>query len=129
MTMVAVYGSLKEGFSNHDVLEGAPFLCRGVVDGYRMHSLYSYPMVVRGDSKVHVEVYEVDEDGLEALDRLEGYPYYYDRCEVEVNTKHCPVFAQMYFGLDDQVDGRPVVESGYWSRGAYESDEIWPDEN
>lgn len=78
-----VYGSLLSGLGNHHVLEGAKFqggVCLPLK--VQMISLGSYPALVRGDEQtrcIHGEVYEVDDEGLQRLDFLEGHPRFYRR--------------------------------------------------
>ena len=66
--LVAVYGTLKRGYSNHTLLHGADFIA-------------DKPGVGKN---VKVEVYLVDKDTLEALDMLEGHPDWYERKQKNV---------------------------------------------
>lgn len=79
MPLVFIYGTLKQGFPLHDKgLLGAPFL--GVyrtVDAYPMLIAQNFygPMMLdkpRHGLRVDGELYEVDEDRLEKLDKLEA---------------------------------------------------------
>jgi len=115
MTIVAVYGSLKKGFSNHDFLVDADYLADAKVKGWDMYSFGPYPMAVPGDGTIAVELYAVDSQTLRSLDGLEGYPRFYDRKVVECWTEWCPVEAWMYFGTPDQVERLPQVGSGVWT--------------
>lgn len=115
--IVAVYGSLKSGFYNHRFLEAddTTFLADAQVDGFTMYSLGSYPMIVKGNGVVSVELYEVSRETFARLDRLEGFPTFYGRSVVTAETIHCPVEAWIYFGKPEQVKGRKRVSSGIWS--------------
>jgi len=86
--LVSVYGTLKEGWGNHRLLDKAP-----VSRGYAMVDKLSgvgFPIVKLGDNyKLYVEVYEVDKGELASLDSLEGYtegctPTFYDRKTTKV---------------------------------------------
>lgn len=83
---VFVYGSLKKGHSNSYLLEGYNFLGRAYIEGpYRMMSLGYFPGVTDGHeetSRIYGEVWVVDEQGLGALDLLEGHPTFYERVKV-----------------------------------------------
>lgn len=114
--VVAVYGSLKRGFYNHHLLERSRFLATGTVHGLVMHSLGSYPMVVKGRGSIHVELFEVDAATFAALDRLEGFPSFYGREVVTVQTDYCPVEAWLYLGQPYQVKGQRRVASGDWQQ-------------
>lgn len=120
MTRVFVYGSLKRGHSNHGLLESAKYVGRDMVLGpFEMYSLGYFPGVVdkgrEADiSPIYGEVYEVDKEGLAALDLLEGHPDFY--CREKLTTEN-GVRAWMYvwkmpdrFPKDEQV-----IPSGMWS--------------
>ena len=76
-SLVAVYGSLRRGFGNNDLLSTSRFLGEEWIEGnYTMYNLGFYPGVVEGSTepnKIRVEVYEVEDDVLARLDRLEGF--------------------------------------------------------
>jgi gamma-glutamylcyclotransferase (GGCT)/AIG2-like uncharacterized protein YtfP len=114
-TLVAVYGSLKRGFYNHRLLEASTFMATGLVDGFEMFSLGSYPMVIPGNGKISVEVFEVDFPTFGQLDRLEGFPSFYGRQVVTVETPHCPIETWMYVGMPQQVKRCKRIRSGVWT--------------
>jgi gamma-glutamylcyclotransferase (GGCT)/AIG2-like uncharacterized protein YtfP len=68
-----VYGSLKKGYHNHFLLEEAKFLGKKTIKG-TMYSLNHFPgVVLKGESEIEGELYEVDDKTLNLVDRLEGY--------------------------------------------------------
>jgi gamma-glutamylaminecyclotransferase len=77
--LVFVYGSLKEGYGNHRLLQASTLVHHATLPyGHRMFSLGGFPGVVEADLSsgypIHGEVYEVTERTLfESLDYLEGY--------------------------------------------------------
>lgn len=84
-TAVFVYGSLRRGLHNHDLLTrvGAEFVGTARVLG-RLVGLGSFPGFYRSGAQrslrpVVGEIYLVNAAGLEALDRLEGHPTLYRR--------------------------------------------------
>ena len=86
---VFVYGTLKRGFHNHPAMEGAEFLGSGttavrlplVADEY----FIPYLLNREGEGEhVRGEVYRVDDAVFAKLDRLENYPAYYDRQQLQV---------------------------------------------
>ena len=89
MINVAVYGSLKKGLHNHHLLKS--IRAKGglvtSISGFDLYPYYDsmFPCIVRGTGCVEVEVYSIDEEDLEILDTLEGYPHFYKRCLVTTN--------------------------------------------
>jgi gamma-glutamylcyclotransferase (GGCT)/AIG2-like uncharacterized protein YtfP len=114
--IVAVYGSLREGFGNHRILEGSEKLGTHWVPGYEMFSLGAYPGVRKGNTHVFTEVYTVDKPTMERLDMLEGFrgegeSNFYDR--VEVDTPHGTAY--MYTLEDEVYKQSEPVDSGNWA--------------
>ena len=109
--IVAVYGSLKQGHGNNRLL--ADSRCLGVTrtrPEYTLYSLGYFPCVApHGDTAVQVEVYEVDERVFGNLDRLEGYPSFYDRKKIDTEYGE----AWMYF-IDEERDDNVKIASGVW---------------
>lgn len=85
---VFVYGTLKEGYSNHTLLKGSKFIGKAttkerfIMIGKDM----SFPYILEQSSKGKIitgEVYEVDYSTLLNLDRLEGNPYHYYKEKID----------------------------------------------
>jgi len=87
-TLVFVYGTLRRGGRLHGYhMRAAEFVGRGRVYGFGMYDLGSYPAAVpttNATSTLVGEVYEVDAEGLAALDQVEGVPRFYGRSTVTV---------------------------------------------
>jgi gamma-glutamylaminecyclotransferase len=92
MSLLFVYGSLKQGFPNEHVNTGRRFAGR-----YRTHDRYGMYLLGPGEvpclvapsgvgHQVIGELYEVTDDDLRRMDRLEriGEPQGYERVEVPV---------------------------------------------
>jgi len=78
--LVAVYGTLRQGFPNNDLLEYSEYLGDDILDGFLMFDLGFFPGVIRyGDDSILVEVYNVDDYTLSNLDLLEGKDRVYKR--------------------------------------------------
>lgn len=107
---VAVYGTLRQGFGNHRLLEHSKFLGKTKTDAiFSMHGRIVPWISNGGDTQITVEVYEIDEQTLQSLDWLEGYPNYYDR--QIINTEFGE--AWIYF-IDNRLVGN-YIESGDWA--------------
>jgi gamma-glutamylcyclotransferase (GGCT)/AIG2-like uncharacterized protein YtfP len=112
---VAVYGSLRQGLGNHRLLEQSELVGIHTVSlPYTMLDLGSFPGLVRNKWKttpITVEVYAVDDETMESLDWLEGYPRFYNREQVEIGDKE----AWIYFLADrTQYVRTATVASGDW---------------
>lgn len=112
---VFVYGTLKRGFCFHHLLEqgGAEYVGAFVTPPkYTMLDLGRYPAVVlNGRTPIHGEVYEVSKDCFKRLDRLEGYPDFYNRTTLHTHFGK----AWMYHLNNPDTGGRVgIVLSGVW---------------
>jgi gamma-glutamylcyclotransferase (GGCT)/AIG2-like uncharacterized protein YtfP len=90
MTKVFVYGTLKSGgaIRGLDGQPGAELLGDAVTtdSSYTLFDLGSFPAVgLKGNNKIKGEVWEIDEEIFASLDRIEGYPDFYNRKQVETN--------------------------------------------
>lgn len=110
--IVFVYGSLRKGFGNHPLLERSKYLGEHFTeDEYTMYSMGAFPVVAEGGgSHIFGEVYEVDDNVFSALDRLEGYPDFYNRKQIRTEWG----LAWMYYHVEAPAH-LPVVESGNWA--------------
>ena len=111
---VFVYGTLKAGQPNHHWLAEADFLGRRRLIGGHLHDLGPYPMAVLAEGSqavLHGELYELNADGLNRLDRLEGYPADYDRSLRRLSDGRT---AWVYHGRHQQVGLAPVIPHGDW---------------
>ena len=86
--LVSVYGTLKETWGNHRLLERTPII-KGHI-GISKLGGRGFPIIKLGnDYRLNVEVYEVNASDLGSLDSLEGYregqtPTFYDRKRTDV---------------------------------------------
>lgn len=111
---VFVYGTLRAGEANHDLLAGHERLGPARTEPrFELVDLGAYPALVPGgDTAIVGEVYRVDGPTLAALDRLEGHPHFYKRVAVRL---HDGRLAQAYVLPADAVAGRPRISGGDWS--------------
>ncbi len=86
--VVGVYGTLKKGHYNHDLLKHCEFIGTKEISHLKLYTLGGFPGVKQSDSpddKVMMELYKVDMQTLEELDWLEGIPYLYRRFQTDNN--------------------------------------------
>jgi gamma-glutamylcyclotransferase (GGCT)/AIG2-like uncharacterized protein YtfP len=111
---VAVYGTLKEGESNHlRLLPGEKPVFRGFVTiPYRMFENGEYPMLVpdRERHPIWVEVFDLSPEKIRELDALEE-PYEYRRHRIDVAELGD---LEIYAHDAPAPAGFALVESGEW---------------
>lgn len=113
MTLVFVYGSLRRGECNHRVLAGARMIAAAQTSPrFRLVDLGAYPALLAGGATAVLgEVYEVDGETLERLDRLEGHPTFYRREPMVLDNDQI-AYVYVFVG---NVPGRArEVPSGDW---------------
>ena len=107
---VAVYGSLRRGLHNHVLLKDSKFVQEfEELLPFEMKSLGSFPALIPSKQvhRIVFELYEVDEDTMQSLDWLEGYPSHYNR------KKHNGYW--FYFQEKTEgIQGLETVSSGDW---------------
>lgn len=115
--LVAVYGSLRQGLSNHQYHLGqATYLGTFNTEPvYNLHSLGGFPgLKENGNTSVVMEVYEVNEVEAHSIDRLEGYtpgetPYFYDKKDINTPWGIASVYTYV-----KELPKSSIVESGDW---------------
>ena len=132
MTRVFVYGTLKQGYGNNYLMEGATFVGHGQTVGkYRLLNS-GFPVLWprahrpgddRRNAHVRGEVYKVNDETLARLDRLEGEGHMYHRRQRLVRLDDGrTVKAHMYIGSTTHWQSRhraydPPPSGVYnWSR-------------
>lgn len=112
MNYVFVYGTLKSNNRNHHYLENAEFIGDGVLSGYKMWNLGSYPAIKEEVGFVMGEVYQVDEKTLSLIDKLEDEGNLYKKVlESVVLTNGKTIECYVYVYLLD-IEGYPLNNEG-----------------
>lgn len=115
--LVAVYGTLKKGYSNYwHYLSGADYIGSG-------RTLNKYPLLIHGlpylidevdrGYNVEVDVFAVSDARLRELDRLEGHPNWYRRKQIPINVKGKTLTCWIYFNIKEQVTDDSVLHRKY----------------
>ena len=114
---LAVYGSLRQGHSNHSLLDDQEYVAtvRTYLD-FEMHNLGYFPGLEESDksSLITLELYRVDPDCWLRIEALEGYPDFYERKDITVLEEEWGVY---YIKGEEYFDNRSLgaVLSGDWS--------------
>ena len=129
-TLVAVYGTLKKGYSNyHHHLSTAKYVGPG-------ETLDKYPLIIDGlpyllnkqgvGNYVEVDLFLVDNDTFKMLDQLESHPTWYYRERINIDTKDGTVMSAFVY-FNDTVDDTGVHHKTYTqevSGHSYYDDEV-----
>jgi gamma-glutamylcyclotransferase (GGCT)/AIG2-like uncharacterized protein YtfP len=110
--LLFVYGSLKKGFDNHNIL-GNSAKRLGKARTVKKFSMYedsfgNYPYIVDEPySKIKGELYQIMRaDLMQKLDEFEGVPDYYERKKIEVKSHHGVKRAFVYIRKDVEVSDK-----------------------
>lgn len=112
--LIFVYGTLRSTESRSSVLTNSKFIGEyKSLQKYTMVNLGNFPGIFdEGTTQIFGEVYSVENDVLETLDRIEGHPDFYQRKPILLSNFNKTVFA--YFLEKDRYHSYPLIESGNW---------------
>ena len=108
---VFVYGTLMRNQRNHKYLEDATYIGDGVIDGYYMYNLGTYPGIVAGKGKVLGEVYQVTREIEKKLDCLEEEGELYLKKPEMVRLNDSQIIEAMVYVYNKSVNGCEKIES------------------
>ena len=111
-TLIAVYGTLRQGFGNNRLLNGCRMVGSGWTDQKFQLTASGIPFVhpKKKVSKIRVEIFEIPEDRMDSIDGLEGHPTWYKRVLIPITLDNeKPVEAELYFNIQE---GSTLIESG-----------------
>ncbi|MCG7498710.1 gamma-glutamylcyclotransferase [Vibrio sp. Of7-15] len=108
--LVFVYGTLREGESNHGLLESSEYLgsCQ-TLPQFALFDLGPYPAAILGKTAIVGEVYRVDILTMANLDQLEEYPKLYDRIKTQT-----PFGSAWIYLYQNSSELRSVIDSNDW---------------
>ena len=114
--MAFVYGTLKQGFSGHRLLEGTTFVGKATtVDKYLLTS-NRYPLLSESQQlcRVRRECYKISEKVLVRLDKYEGVPHYYSRDSIKVEIDDTKEVHDVFTYFCENELGLTVHEDGHY---------------
>ena len=100
-SIIGVYGTLKRGMRNFYLLKNSKFLGQAIIRGLKMYSLGGIPGVKPGNrsNKIKMELFEVSQNTLRQIDKLEGIPYMYQRYKASyLKNKNDSIYFYLYQG-------------------------------
>lgn len=108
---VAVYGTLKYGYSNYFAyLSTSSFLGSGKTKDKYPLVVDRLPYLIEDKGKgyhVNVDVFKVTGSVFDNLDILEGHPNWYQRKQIRIDLKGKSVLCWVYFNIRETSKGRP----------------------
>lgn len=115
--LVAVYGTLRKDQGNWKWAlsdsETAEMLGEERIKGFGMVSLGGFPAVytdTENEEGIQSEIYAVNDNVFYSLDRLEGYPHFYNRKEIDTQYGK----AWIYFIDSYSKESSNQIEDGDW---------------
>lgn len=100
--LLAVYGTLKEGFSNYFYYlhPKKPIFSGRVLLPYEMYLNKGIPALYPAEERkpIVIEVFEISEKTLRRIDRLEGVPFFYNRIKIFIEEINQEVFLYVIQG-------------------------------
>ncbi|MEP0071607.1 MAG: gamma-glutamylcyclotransferase family protein [Marinomonas sp.] len=131
--IVAVYGTLREGLTNHKLIAGCKRIGLGWLTGFRMYNLGEYPGVIPThdeSGRIRVEWYDVPDDILEELDRLEEFDPDALQTSLYLRKRVFSPYGQGWIYIYNQpLSSAPYMEAGDWERFTRENKESKPVNN
>lgn len=102
---VFVYGTLRTGGSNHQLLQGQCLLGVFTTEAaYRLYDFGDYPgAMMQGSTALVGEVYQIDADCLAELDALEETPWFYSRSLITTDWGEAWIYTLVQAPADAQL--------------------------
>lgn len=114
--ILAVYGTLKRGFGNNSLLEriNAKFITSGKTSNKYTMFKSGIPFVTKKEmTNITVELFDVNDDTVYMVDRLEDNPNWYKREEIPIDGDDGKKYqAWLYFMDHASVKHNQIVETG-----------------
>lgn len=121
MNYVFVYGTLRRGERNHYLLKNAKLLYEQAwTFGQLFDTPYHFPVLYESpNNKIYGELYEITEDELKLLDRLEGFEEgkennYYERKIKTIFTDQGCFDAYVYIDTKRHIEVSNEILNGDW---------------
>lgn len=111
-TRVLVYGTLRKGEGLNQYMRNFEYLGIAMLEGYKMYSNGSFPMIVEGEGEIVGEIYEIEggKNDIAILDQIECA---YTRTKVEAKIDGAWIQVQTYI-YNHSIDNLDKINSGNW---------------
>lgn len=115
--LIAVYGSLLEGLSNHHIISNSKYIGEfSSKSKFTMIDLQAYPALIKnGNTSIRFQVYAVDDQTLERVNILEGFKEGSNSNFYEREILKTPFGDAFFYYQNRKVkENDYVVSSGDW---------------
>ena len=113
--LVAVYGTLKKGYSNYNhYLTSSKHIGKGETKDKYPLVISGLPYLIEDKGKgfnVEVDVFKVSSSVMGSLDRLEGHPNWYRRKQINVKVKDKTLICWVYFNIRERSENKQFHKS------------------
>lgn len=111
-----MYGTLKTGFGNHHLIENQSYIGHAnTIEKYNMMSYVrsSFPILLEHEQKAYTagELYDIDDEALNRVDRLESNGSFYQRKQIKVVCGCAILPAWCYFIIPYNEESLDLCDS------------------
>ena len=108
-----VYGTLMKNHRNHGYMTDAIYIANGVIDGYEIYDLGTYPGIIDGVGSVYGEVYQITSEIEEKLDWLEEEGDLYLKRDEKVRLDNGQSVVAKVYVYNKSVEGCRKLDGKY----------------
>ena len=108
-----VYGTLMKNHRNHGYMADAIYIANGVIDGYEIYDLGTYPGIIDGVGSVYGEVYQITSEIEEKLDWLEEEGDLYLKRDENVRLDNGQSVVAKVYVYNKSVEGCRKLDGKY----------------
>ena len=119
MSYISVYGTLRKGCGAEYKMSNTDFVGASKENvNFKMLHLGGFPGLIKSEEKNEIvfETYKIKDDDditMKILDQYEGYPSFYDRCEVEMENLGLKSWVYYLKNSREYCD-KNIIKSGDW---------------
>ncbi len=115
--LVAVYGTLRTGEKNQHFVKNAVSVRNCTIKGTLYDTGWGFPaLVLKGTAPVAGELVEITLETWRRVDRLEGYPSFYDRLLTKVKLEDGSMVEAWVYVMNTPPRQATVIASGDWKK-------------
>lgn len=115
--LIAVYGTLRTGEANQHYVKDAASVRNCTIKGTLYNTGWGFPaLVLNGSTAVAGELVEITLEAWRKVDRLEGYPGFYDRLLTTVKLEDGSTAEAWVYVMNKLPPKATVIGGGDWKK-------------